>query len=76
MTTTEQWPAFPRLFAALQTFVAMSGGRVDRFGATLQEPFRTLLLSNSASATKNDAKGRSQPQIEDWLPGMDFEPRT
>ena len=37
----------------------------------LHEPFRTLLLSNSASATKDGAKVRSGPQIEDWLPGMD-----
>ena len=38
---------------------------------TLHEPFRTFLLSNSASATKNVVKGASEPQIEDWLPGMD-----
>jgi site-specific DNA recombinase len=38
---------------------------------TLHEPFRTLLLSNSASVTKEGAEARSGPQIEAWLPGMD-----
>ena len=38
---------------------------------TLHEPFRTLLLSNSATATKDGTKGHSEPQIENWLPGMD-----
>jgi site-specific DNA recombinase len=43
-------------------------GRLD---VTLHEPFRTLLLSNSATATKDGTKGRSELQIEEWLPGMD-----
>jgi hypothetical protein len=42
-----------------------------RLSVTLHEPFRTLLLSNSASERKNGAKGASGPQLEDWLPGMD-----
>ena len=38
---------------------------------TIQEPFRTLQLSNSANTTKDGAKGGSDPQLEDWLAGED-----
>lgn len=42
-----------------------------RLSATLHEPFRTLLLSNSASTTKDGTKGTSEPQLEEWLPIVD-----
>jgi hypothetical protein len=38
---------------------------------TLHEPFRTLALSNSASATKPEKEANSQAEFEKWLPGMD-----
>jgi hypothetical protein len=42
-----------------------------RLEVTLHEPFRTLALSNSASARKEGAEATSSAEFEKWLPGMD-----
>ncbi len=42
-----------------------------RLEVTLHEPFRTLALSNSASARKEGAEATSSAEFENWLPGMD-----
>jgi len=52
----------------LGLILATASWKDAHLDVTLHEPFRTLLLSNSANATKNGAKGASGPQIEDWLP--------
>lgn len=41
-----------------------------RLEVTLHEPFQTLARSNSASATKDGAKGTSEPKLSEWLPDM------
>ena len=39
-----------------------------RLEVTLHEPFGTLARSNSANLTKDEAKGASERNFEDWLP--------
>ena len=46
-----------------------------RLKVTLHEPFQTLARSNSASATKNGAKGTSEPKLSELAPRHGFEPR-
>lgn len=54
-----------KLLALVVNAATWKDGHLD---VTLHEPFRSLLLSNSATATKDGTKGHSEPQIEEWLP--------
>ncbi|MFM2125212.1 MAG: hypothetical protein RL328_1663, partial [Acidobacteriota bacterium] len=60
-----------KLLVLIVKVAAWKDGHLE---VTLQEPFRTLLLSNSATPTKDGTKGRSETKIEDWLGDRDSNP--
>jgi hypothetical protein len=55
----------------LELVVAGAVWKDGQLDVTLHEPFRTLALSNSASATKQKREATSQIEFEKWLPSLD-----
>ena len=55
----------------LELVVSGAVWKEGQLEVTLHEPFRTLALSNSVSATKQEKEATSRAEFEKWLPDMD-----